>query len=619
MKIFNLRLMAVSSVLLFSSLPGFAQSNGDGTFRVRAVYSNGYEIHQSQGSINNSSSQAIINWQIRKANEALRRESQADADKMRRNSAESIRKIQLKIKQLKKHNLYLDRQIEANLLSLSRGLNGFADRFNSRIPIRGVNAGTVQLELKNIRLALDNQSLIHVAHEIYLIQAAQAEETLNGELDLSKEREYINNVLDRYLTTSDGIIDTFPLARPPVVAFKTSPLSDSGVRLRNSLNVTLSTQQIVATHCSSALQMKAKCNSIASSYDELKYLHIAADSLFANGATQPGNLLLSSLSAIGTNLGKRTLGFISGAGKATVRQVEELIDGVYEILTNPKAMINGLASGIMNCGQTLKVLKNLAGAQIDRILSDDPIESGEALGELAIEIGSFLLGPAIIKTIPKLAKGLILTRASKMSANIERLARSTKLKLPAQLSSRAVIHSALKLGLKSKEGIQNFVDLSKRVLGGKITAASDLYKVIKGKIIYYSPIKKGPLSYILTASGTVADTFRSRSYFKTISNRATKLYRVYGNGKKDPLFSKYWSRVKPSGPMQSILDSALDPAWGNTAKHWVEITVPKGTRFFEGVVSGIALKTGRLLGGGSQVYIKRRKIPKRWLTGKGKF
>ena len=119
--------------------------------------------------------------------------------------------------------------------------------------------------------------------------------------------------------------------------------------------------------------------------------------------------------------------------------------------------------------------------------------------------------------------------------------------------------------------------------------------------------------------------FRSGSYTSITSEKPVKLYRVYG-GNADQLGS-YCTTTKPSGPLQASLDSALDPAWRNTANHWVEVTLPSGTTYYEGITSNAILKgigpvgppTGVLNGGGSQVYLPRGTVPKNWITGKGRF
>ena len=66
-------------------------------------------------------------------------------------------------------------------------------------------------------------------------------------------------------------------------------------------------------------------------------------------------------------------------------------------------------------------------------------------------------------------------------------------------------------------------------------------------------------------------------------------------------------------PVQSIIDSALDPAWGNQATNWVEVRVPAGTTFYEGA----AASQGGLVGGGNQVFISR--VDPSWVVGRGGF
>ena len=97
----------------------------------------------------------------------------------------------------------------------------------------------------------------------------------------------------------------------------------------------------------------------------------------------------------------------------------------------------------------------------------------------------------------------------------------------------------------------------------------------------------------------IANTFRSGTYTKNILETEIILYRTYG-GKAGELGS-YWTRSKPTGSLQSIIDSALNPIWGNTANNVVKIKVPRGTTFFE----GIAEKQGSLVGGGNQIWIER--------------
>jgi hypothetical protein len=63
--------------------------------------------------------------------------------------------------------------------------------------------------------------------------------------------------------------------------------------------------------------------------------------------------------------------------------------------------------------------------------------------------------------------------------------------------------------------------------------------------------------------------------------------------------------------MQSQMDLALNPSWGNSATQVTRVTVPKGTVIFEGRAAPQVIRDsagnqiGVLPGGGNQIYIPR--------------
>ncbi|MDC8445886.1 MAG: hypothetical protein LV471_08200, partial [Nitrosomonas sp.] len=136
---------------------------------------------------------------------------------------------------------------------------------------------------------------------------------------------------------------------------------------------------------------------------------------------------------------------------------------------------------------------------------------------------------------------------------------------------------------------------------GKIGSARKSCEIAQG--VRYGPTNPGPLD------DATAATFRSGSYTATTVSKTTTLHRVYG-GSAGKL-GHYWTRTKPSGPLQSQLDSALAPQWGNTAQHVVNIRVPKGTTIFEGAAAPQSTGVGQILGGGNQVYIPR--VDPKWI------
>ncbi len=132
-------------------------------------------------------------------------------------------------------------------------------------------------------------------------------------------------------------------------------------------------------------------------------------------------------------------------------------------------------------------------------------------------------------------------------------------------------------------------------VGGSRSAAEVVDSAVAaedaGRAVRYAPVKPGPLP------DAVARTFRSSSYTAHVVSQPTVLYRAYG-GRAGAL-GQFWTRTRPSGPLQAQVDLALRPEWGNTAVQVIEIRVPAGTKIYEGAAAG----QGDLLGGGNQVFI----------------
>ena len=119
-------------------------------------------------------------------------------------------------------------------------------------------------------------------------------------------------------------------------------------------------------------------------------------------------------------------------------------------------------------------------------------------------------------------------------------------------------------------------------------------------VVYNGINGPGPLG------ANVAGTFRSSTYTEITTTETTTLYRVWG-GKAGEV-GAYWTRTPPAGPVQSSIDSALNPAWGNTATNVTRIQVPAGIRIYEGV----AAPQGGLVGGGNQVLVP--KVEPTWIV-----
>ena len=124
------------------------------------------------------------------------------------------------------------------------------------------------------------------------------------------------------------------------------------------------------------------------------------------------------------------------------------------------------------------------------------------------------------------------------------------------------------------------------------------------KTVKYSPIK--PCNEI---SQEVAESFNGATFTKTTLTEDTVMYRVSG-GKAGEVGS-YVSRMPQGGGLQSQLDLALNPSWGNTTENITKVVVPKGTTIYEGIAApqniydSLGNVIGTLPGGGNQVYIPK--------------
>jgi len=164
----------------------------------------------------------------------------------------------------------------------------------------------------------------------------------------------------------------------------------------------------------------------------------------------------------------------------------------------------------------------------------------------------------------------------------------------------AVLGNLSSMGMNSPQGV---------MINGPIIAASFILPELiaarlagaaEGTALRWGPLNGGPLS------DAVANTFRGGSYTESALSGETTLYRSYGGTAGE--LGSYWTRTPPAGPLQATMDSALNPAWGNTAQSVSTIRVPAGTTIYE----GFAAPQGGLLGGGSQVYIP--KVNPNWLV-----
>jgi filamentous hemagglutinin len=124
-------------------------------------------------------------------------------------------------------------------------------------------------------------------------------------------------------------------------------------------------------------------------------------------------------------------------------------------------------------------------------------------------------------------------------------------------------------------------------------------KIIKS----YGPHESGPLGNP-NDQRAPASTFRSGTYTKKVAETDIYLYRDYGGSAK--VDGRYWTPEPSKGPLQSQLDSAVLPEWGNTFQNQAVIKIPKGTTYYEGAAAaqtGTQGTKSTLHGGGTQIFL----------------
>jgi len=240
---------------------------------------------------------------------------------------------------------------------------------------------------------------------------------------------------------------------------------------------------------------------------------------------------------------------------------------------------------------------------------------GFAIDAILLAIGFVMIGWAIFGAMKKLLKCLKLVKNAESLSDLDKAAEMMAdaiVALGVETLIGLLTRGAGRMKAKSSGG-----NSGGAAGGGKPRTQKEIEADNKAKADAakkkVKPTKKqleGPLGDPNNPD-TPASTFRSGQYTEKVLDKDTTFHRAYG-GKAGEM-GQYMSSVKPTGPLQSTLDSALNPEWGNTANKIHTFTIPKGTTVYTGVVGpqGIA-GGGALYGGGPQTF-----IPWKTLSGLG--
>ena len=123
--------------------------------------------------------------------------------------------------------------------------------------------------------------------------------------------------------------------------------------------------------------------------------------------------------------------------------------------------------------------------------------------------------------------------------------------------------------------------------------------------IRYGPANPGPLA------PSKVETFRSSSYTMRVLTEDTVYYRVYDG--LNHMVGSWMTSVPQNGMLQSQIDLALLPEWGNPPLNTARVVVPRGTIIYEGFAGEQFGKNHIYFSGGApQVYIPE--VNAEWFT-----
>ncbi len=138
---------------------------------------------------------------------------------------------------------------------------------------------------------------------------------------------------------------------------------------------------------------------------------------------------------------------------------------------------------------------------------------------------------------------------------------------------------------------------------------SDLISSIPGRVLgRYDALNPGPLGRTQNLAGTFSG---GRYAAIELADSVVMYLASHPGGAKE--FGAFWSFERPLGSLQSMIDSALLPSWGNGATCWTAVRVPAGSRINVGQVSN---QGGAWVGGGSQVLVEGG-VQSGWKIGGG--
>ena len=305
----------------------------------------------------------------------------------------------------------------------------------------------------------------------------------------SKTAEYVFRELYRNFTNTDGVIRGLPFAEYEGNLIS-SPFSERGLEVRIQLNSVLVSESVLKMKCAIA---KADCQAAEGLIELVKFNLTLADRMTLGYQQNHFSKLM--------NVTNQSVDLLRGVAQGVWEGSLALADGIKQLVTHPVDAIVGLATAIVNYEETFAVLSRVLEGQWQTLLNGTAEERGNVIGRAAFEVAAVLLPVSKVSTMQTLvAKGGVVSRGIEMVAQAKHFvpekvwlaatnmadtsALNLKLRYEAQLkiatrvemveaitdlqlnqklaapTIERVLESAEKLGLKAKEEIKGFSELT---------------------------------------------------------------------------------------------------------------------------------------------------------------
>jgi RHS repeat-associated protein len=191
--------------------------------------------------------------------------------------------------------------------------------------------------------------------------------------------------------------------------------------------------------------------------------------------------------------------FSYGFSKGFFNTLESSVTGLYETVTNPLETGKRTLSAFMHPTATLEAIGSSIGNWAGRLISANPIESGEAFGEAAAIAGEMIVGTKGISKISSITKLSELSRFSsveKLIGSIEKFEKLTSGTLQGSIKGVKGIELFEKLakeyGIELKEGVKGFKTSEGTYIGWHLSKETKEFTldINKNDIIYKIRVEK---------------------------------------------------------------------------------------------------------------------------------